>query len=145
MSKLTFRVYTRASGRKRGISVMIYDTQSQLRNDALRFSQLGGEDITQERFYCITQSYQHWDVDEDGNIKHLPAAGVIRFMEGGLRMGIITHECSHMALKIYQQDVGKMYTLGDVNAEETYCYLVGDIASKVVSGIYRHGTIKEVE
>lgn len=139
MSVKKFRISTRNSGRYRTVWICVYDTVEEMRKAGMRHDTRMGFTVDPGYFdkaYGLTQSFQVVLFDEDGKVaKRRPGAGFIRLFSSELRTGIISHEATHMAVAIYQQDVAR--TIPDMKREERLCYLVGDITSKIVNGLYK--------
>ena len=143
---ICFQVSTRNSGRLRTIQVCVYDSAEELRKagrsyeqhcryfdpkGALRGSPEGGWD----NIHGLVQSCQMLRVYKSGRVRRLPSAGHMRFYRDQLGTGIIAHETAHMAVAIYEEDIGK--TIPDMKREEKLCYLVGDIAQRIVDKLYK--------
>lgn len=133
---IQFQISTRNSGRKRTVQVCVYDTVDELREAGRAHSKQITPDITEgfDNAYGLCQSHDRIKVYESGAIRRMPDAGFIRLWKGALRTGIITHECTHMAVAIYKQDVAK--TIPDMDREEKLCYLVGDLSARLVNKLY---------
>jgi len=136
-----FQISTRNSGRLRTVQVCIYDTREALERAGNRYQDKNGyEERVGGAMHGLAQT--HWREMQVGKrwVK-MPDAGYIRLWKGALRTGIITHECSHVAIAIYEQDVAKTFKHHENN--ETFCYILGDLAAKLVNGLYRHKLIPE--
>ena len=74
-----------------------------------------------------------------------PSAAHIRMVRGHLGTSVVTHEVAHAALGIYRQDClarrGSVHD--DMEQEETVCYLVGDLAARIVNRLYAYGCYGE--
>lgn len=139
---IQFQISTRNSGRKRTIQVCIYDTVKELREAADKHNKrIGNTETGLDKAHGLCQSLERVFVYDSGRIRRTPTAGFIRLYKPALKTGIIAHEATHMAVAIYKQDVQK--TIPDMDREETLCYLVGDITSQIVRGIYKYNLLQE--
>lgn len=137
---IQFQISTRNSGRLRTVKVSVYETLEELREAGVRHSKrIGSNETGFDAAYGLAQSVDMVHVYESGRVKRLPFAGHIRLWAGALRTGIITHECTHMAVAIYKQDVAK--TIPDMDREERLCYLVGDLSARLVNRLYHYKLI----
>lgn len=135
---IQFQISTRNTGRLRTVQVCVYDTVEELRQAGVKHAQQFTPDITEgfDAAYGLAQSFDKIHVYQSGKVKRLPPAGFIRLWKGALRTGIITHECTHMAVAIYKQDIAK--TIPDMEREEKLCYLVGDLSARLVNRLYHY-------
>lgn len=138
-----FQISTRNSGRYRSIQVHVYDSVAELRKAGGRYrTRLGmGSKGTLRKVHGLTFALELEYVFASGATRRHPAAGHILLYTPGLRIGIISHEATHMAWSIYQQDIQK--TIPDLRREEMLCYLVGDITRKIVNKCIQSGRIPE--
>jgi len=141
---LTFRVTTRHSGRKRAVTVKVYDDLDDMRTAATRYARHNGtsEPGSFGDAHGVTHAFQVMTIGPDGEVQSSSeAAALIRFWRQRLGTGVVTHEVAHAAAAIYEQDWlpnhGPIHE-GLAN-EEVFCYLVGDLASRIVKQLYRHG------
>lgn len=118
---------TRRSGRKSTVQVRVYDDLSRLRRDAQTW---GGGNV--ERAVGVAQDRR---VISDGGEREF---FYIRLWRGALGVGVITHEITHIAARIYYNHVAPEHGHpdADIDNEETLCHLVGDLAAKIVSKLY---------
>ena len=137
----SFRVSTRRSGRRRIVRVSVYAHVERLREVARMYTETGGYAEQQESFtraLGVTHSVDIRHIGADGSETRSPVAAHIRLCEEALGTGVITHEATHAALAIYEQDC--LEDQGAVHdglpQEEALCYLVGDLASKIVNKLY---------
>lgn len=128
--------------------VTVYDTVEELRRAADRYTRAVGTytDGEFDRAYGVTHSFLSIFYDADGELERLgPSAAHIRLFRGGLGTGVVTHEITHAALGIYRQDClerrGSVHD--DMEQEETVCYLVGDLAARIVNRLYAYGCYGE--
>lgn len=138
----SFRVSTRHSGSRRFVRVSLYSDVGSMRNAALRHSQREG--WIREDEYCMAHGVTHTrdvlHIGADGSEKRSPMAAHIRMHKGALGTGVVTHEITHAALSIYNQDCLKDGPVHeDMNREEILAYLIGDLASRIVNKIYEFG------
>lgn len=140
---------TRQSGRRRFVCVTVYDEIEALRTAASRYSKWTGvyREGEFDAAYGVTHSFRNVP-DEEGRIKahRRPTAAHIRLCRGYLSAAIVTHEVCHAATAIYEQDcLDEQGSVHDsVNAEETLCYLVGDLSARIVNRLYFYGYYGEV-
>lgn len=140
----TFRVTTRHSGRKRAVTVKVYDQLDDMRTAADRYARRNG---TSEpgKFgdaHGITHAFQMMSIGPDGEVESASeAAALVRLWRHRLGTGVVTHEVGHAAAAIYEQDwLPEHGPIHDsLNNEEVFCYLIGDLASRIVKQLYRHG------
>lgn len=86
---------------------------------------------------------------QDGRWRLTREAGELVLAHGWYGMGLLTHECSHLALSIAKRlkldpvndQSGRVYLALDGD-NERYCYIVGELARCVVGGLERHGLIR---
>jgi hypothetical protein len=136
-----FQISTRNSGRLRTVQVCIHDSLEDMRAAANRLNKrIGSEEKLGSNVHGLCQKYTREKYVNKKWVK-LPDAGFIRLYRGALRTGIVTHECTHMAWGIYQEDIQK--TIPDMEREERLCYLVGDLSSKLVGKLYHYRMIPE--
>lgn len=137
-----FQISTRCSGRLRIIQVCVYDTVEEMRKAGERHSKsIGSGSIGLDKCWGLCQSFDKELIYSDGRVERSPQAGFIRLVKEALKMGIITHEATHMAWGIYRDDVQK--TIPDMEREEKLCYLVGDIASQITKRLYKYNLIPD--
>lgn len=132
-----FKISTEHSGRKRTIQVCVYDTLEQMRRAGEAYSRkhTAGQTGFNEA-YGLSQIHQREYVFESGAVRKHPYAGFIRLARGHLQAGLLAHECTHMAIGIYQQDVQR--TIPDMEREEKLCYLVGDLMARLTAKLYEY-------
>ncbi len=138
-----FQISTRETGRYRSIQVHVYDNVDDLRAAGERYRAkygMGGKG-TVSKAHGLTFTHEREYVYPSGAVRKHPDAGHIMLYLDGLRVGIISHEATHMAWSIYQQDVQK--TIPDMEREEKLCYLVGDITRQIVNKLIRKSLIPE--
>lgn len=84
-----------------------------------------------------------------------PRSGVIRLCQERLGVGVITHECAHMAVHIHQN---KLIRLNDIRTggyveraitlaageDEAFATTLGELARLVTQGLYEHDLIPAV-
>ena len=140
----TFRVSTRKSGQRRFVTVTVYDEIDDLRRAAKRHSRRTGtyRDGEFEQALGVTHSFQSVLIDGDGlELRQGPTAAHIRLWRGRLGTSVVTHEVCHAVSGIYQQDC--LEELGSVHEnmdnEEVFCYLLGDLSARIVDRLYRYG------
>jgi len=140
-----FQVSTRWSGRKRTIQVVVHSTAKELREEGDKYNHSIGskEEVGGEAVGLSQGSYKEKYVD--GVWIKLPDAGVIRFVAGRTTTGIIAHESTHMACSIYDNDWFEEHgnPFDNMENQEILAYLVGDIASRIVSKLYEYNVIKQ--
>lgn len=138
MGKRQFQVTTDRSGKSRTVRFVVYDDLKDMRKAASAWTwrtrqerdDFSGALGAAHRFERVT-------VEEE---RSHPLCGVIRLHRDHLTMGIITHEVCHLALWIYELDSdGATLTTGDIENEERFCHIVGDISSKLVRRVRKLG------
>ena len=143
MASTKFQISTRWTGRKRTIQVYVYDNVKELRAAAHEYDEyLGNEYTSLDQVHGITSPHQSEKLI--GGVWHkTDKAGLIRLYKDGLRTGIISHEATHMACSIYEDDwlEKKGLPWGDETNNEVLAYLVGDITSKIVNKLYQKGLL----
>lgn len=147
---VTFRVSVGHSGRRRFVRVSVYETAEELRAAADRYNKRIGAYTPGEFDHAHGVTHSFWSVLIDGDGKEVrtgPSAAHIRLYRGALGMAVVTHEVAHAALAIYRQDCfGEQGSVhGDMEQEEVACYLIGELAARVVSGLYRYGFYEDVK
>lgn len=138
-----FQISTRNSGRYRSIQIHIYNSVAELRKAGERYCKLldMSDDGVVSDAHGLTFGVEKEYVFKSGAVRRYHAAGHILLYENALRIGIISHEATHMAWSIYQQDVQR--TIPDKHREEKLCYLVGDITRQIVNKLVRTGLVPE--
>lgn len=138
----SFRVSTRHSGTRRFVRVSLYSDVTSMRAAALRHSKREGW-IREDEYgkaHAVTHTHDVRQIGTDGSETRSPTAAHIRMYDGALGTGVLTHEVTHAALSIYGQDCledGSVHE--DMSREEILCYLVGDLAARIVNKIYEFG------
>lgn len=141
----TFQISTRETGRYRSIQVHVYDSVERMRTAGERYRTkygMGGKG-TVSQAHGLTFTHVREYFYPSGATRRHPDAGHILLYEDGLKIGIISHEATHMAWSIYQQDVQR--TIPDMEREEKLCYLVGDITRQIVNKLLRTGKVPEAD
>lgn len=140
----TFRVTTRFSGRRRAVTVKVYDDLDAMRAAADAYATRNGTSPPGNfgDAHGITHAFQTMTIGPDGEVQSTAeAAALIRFWRQRLGTGVVTHEVAHAASAIYEQDWlpdhGPIHETMD--NEEVYCYLIGDLASRIVKRLYHYG------
>ncbi|MFE2710607.1 hypothetical protein ACFXKI_01100 [Streptomyces mirabilis] len=90
----------------------------------------------------VTHAFQVMAIGSDGELQgSSEAAAIIRFWRQRLGTGVVTHEVAHAAAAIYEQDwlPGHGAIHDGIDNEEIYCYLIGDLASRIVKRLYHYG------
>ncbi len=138
-----FQVSTRWTGTKRVVKVRVYDGVESLRRDADRWDDRRDIPGDNDDVYGVCHRFERTLIHKDGTRESTPYCAYIRLVKDGCRTGIISHECTHAALWIYQlgNDMKMDPMVDDIEKEEELCYLVGDLTSKVVNKLYEHGVL----
>lgn len=131
-----FQISTRNSGRYRTIQVCVYESVKEMREAGAEYNSSSVEEMG--KVWGLCQAYYKERLDGKHWVKS-PEAGYIRLVKDACRTGIIAHEATHMAVAIYQQDIQR--TIPDMDREERLAYLVGDITSEIVKGLYKYKLI----
>lgn len=133
----SFKVHSRRSGRRRSIRVAVYDDIELLRRDAVKWSRKrvpqGDADFDHAQALC--HRWENLVGDKSQN-----ECAYIRLWASKLTMRIITHEVTHAALWISEIDSMELWSQ-NIEAEETFCHLVSDIASDIVFQLNELGLI----
>lgn len=143
MSSVRFQISTRWTGRLRTIQVYVHDTARELRHAGDRYNRsIGSSSYIGHAVGLCQSSIRERLVDEEW--VRLPDAGTIRFTRNSLKTGVISHEATHMASNIYDQDWREEHSApwDDIANEEILAYLVGDITSKIVRKLYALALLK---
>lgn len=140
----TFRVSTRWSGRKRTVAVKVYDDLADLRAAADAYAQRTGSSAPGNfgEAHGVTHAFQILTIGSDGQVaSQSESAALIRLWRQRLGTGVVTHEAAHAAAAIYEQDWlpehGHIHD--NIDNEEVHCYLIGDLASRIVGRLYHYG------
>ena len=137
MPVVRFQVSTRHSGRLRTLQVRVYDTYAALRRAGVTYAKRGRTASgCIGRAYGLAQTADWVRISPGGLVRRQPQVGVLRLCRKLTNAGTVAHEVAHVAVAIYRQDVGR--TFPNMKREEVFCYLVGELSQKVVSGLYRH-------
>src|SRR5690606_15381779 len=147
--KRSFMVSTRHSGRRRFVRVTVYDEVEDMRVAASLDTKRTGT-YREGHFddaHGVTHSFRGIRIDSSGRgVGRGPTAANIRLHRRALGTSVVTHEVCHAAITIYEQDCereqGSIHD--EMDAEEVLCYLVGDLAARIVSRLYVYGYYDEV-
>ncbi|HEX5566004.1 MAG TPA: hypothetical protein VFY14_03525 [Streptomyces sp.] len=127
----SFRVTTRHTGRPRAVAVKVYENLAELRVAATAFTSAPAGHFADALGVC------HAYADDGAG----PSAALIRLWRQRLGTSVIVHEITHAAAGIYRLDWlpehGPMHD--DLENEEIFCYLVGDLTSRVVARLHHYG------
>ncbi len=137
MSAVRFQISTRWTERKRTIQVYVHDTPDELRKAGDAHNRRIGNESNVDHAVGLCQA-EEVEAVIDGEWVAQPSAGIIRLSKGALRTGVISHEATHMASNIYDQDWREKHGApwDHIDNEEVLAYLVGDITSKIVNRLY---------
>lgn len=138
-----FRITTRYSGRKRAITVKVYDDLAAMRTAAHAFTTRAGYGQPGEFDTAagVTHTFESVFIGADGEEeKRGAAAALIRLWRGHLGSSVICHEAAHAASAIYRQDWEREHgpVHRDMDNEEVHCYLIGDITRRIVDRLYHY-------
>lgn len=146
--KRRFKVSTRHSGLRRFVTVTVYDEIDDLRREADRYTVWTGtyREGQFQNALGVTQSFESFVIGEGDAPPRRGAAGVhIRLWRERLGTSVVTHEVCHAAAAIYGQDC--LETRGPIHdnmeAEEVFSYLVGDLSARIVNRLYHYGYYEE--
>lgn len=144
MSVQRFQVTTNRSNRKRTVKVAVYDDLKHMQRDAQAWTKRS-RGVT-EYFtdaLGVAHKFEHIRVNEDGSDgESLPKCGYIRLHKGHLKTGIITHEVAHLAVWIHHLDADGSLEPDNIEREEMFCHVLGDLSAQIVSKLYKIGAIK---
>ena len=76
--------------------------------------------------------------DENGDMirsRTSPVMGELHFVSDNWNIEVVSHECCH-AMFLCLASHGKYYCNADMEEEEKYCYLLGDLTRKVYLWLY---------
>lgn len=139
-----FRVTTRHSGRRRAVTVKVYDELADMQAAAEAYARRTGTSPPGNfgDAHGVTHTFQVMTIGPDGAVEAQPeGAALIRLWRQRLGTGVVTHEVAHAAAAIYEQDWlpahGPIHD--NLANEETFCYLIGDLASRIVKRLYHYG------
>lgn len=137
MASIRFQISTRWTERKRIIQVYVHDTARELQEAGDRYNRSIGSHGEIGHAVGLCQASIREKL-MGGEWVATPDAGIIRLSKGALRTGVISHEATHMASNIYDQDWREKHGApwDDIENEEILAYLVGDISSKIVRKLY---------
>lgn len=143
LANCTFRVTTRHSGRRRAVTVKVYDDLDAMRAAADAYAARNGTSPPGNfgDAHGITHAFQAMTIGAGGEITdRSESAALIRLWRRRLGTGVVTHEVAHAAAAIYEQDwLPEHGPVHDSLAnEEVLCYLVGDLASRIVKRLYHY-------
>lgn len=141
---MTFRATTRHSGRRRTVVVKVYDDLAEMRAAAQAYADRTGTSAPGSfgDAHGVTHAYQSLSIGADGQVvSQSDTAALVRFWRQRLGTGVVTHEATHAAAAIYEQDwlPGNGSVHDSLANEEVLCYLVGDLASRIVKRLYHYG------
>lgn len=140
----SFRVTTRHSGRRRAVTVKVYDDLEAMRAAADAYARRTGTSPPGQfgDAHGVTHAFQVMTIGPEGEVTNQSElAAIVRLWRQRLGTGVVTHEAAHAAAAIYEQDWlpehGAMHD--GIDNEEVYCYLLGDLASRIVKRLYHYG------
>lgn len=119
------------------VKVFIYDDMKALRRDAREHAIEAGNyrEGDFKECYGVSHRFERVRVDNDESDPHV---SLIRLHKNFLRSGIIAHEVVHSALWIYELDNGKGPSMEDIEKEEEFCYIVGDLNARIINKLYEY-------
>jgi hypothetical protein len=149
-SPLTFRVSTRISGRRRTVTVTVYDDVDQLRAAGRAYVRRHrtNQDDHFARALGITHTSETISFDGEGAPRRRgTAAGIVRLARPHLGTSVVVHEAVHAACGIYRQDhqAGHGHAEDDMDNEEVLAHLVGDLTRRIVDRLYHYGAYARPE
>lgn len=126
------------------MSVKVYDSLADMRAAADAYAQRAGTSPPGnfDDAHGVTHAFQSMTIGPDGEVTaQSEAAALIRLWRQRLGTGVVTHEVAHAAAAIYEQD--RLPERGSIHDslvnEEVLCYLIGDLASRIVKRLYHYG------
>ena len=122
--------------------VSIHPTVERMRKFAERTKAMRGNFDNAEAAVC---GFSKGEQDENGRIAWSKTLGAMVFYQKRLGMEIITHECTHAALrwmeakKFNALDRSGDYVEGEASDnEERFCYALGRIAAQIAEKCWEH-------
>lgn len=113
-----------------------------MRTAALRHSRREGwiRDDEYDRAHGVTHIHDVVYIGPDRTETRRPMAAHIRLYDGALSTNVVTHEATHAAMAIYNQDcLDEAPVHENMDREEILAYLVGDLSAAMVKKIYQLG------
>jgi hypothetical protein len=151
---IEFQISTKHTGQYRRIKVFVYDTVAELKRAARKRDGFYGwpqESRWYDQMAATTQSHIIDQVDDVGEVTSSKPYVTMRLAKDELHRyptEIITHESAHAALFLYRHDLPhdvpgheNEIILENLEAEETLCYLVGEISRKVVNKLHEKAVL----
>lgn len=146
-----FRVGTSRSGRWRTVTFVVYDAVEELQRAGSRYR--GEPEGEFSNALGLSQPRAGADVNaETGAVRRFAGAGCIRLFRGQMGVGVLSHECFHMALAIYREDFGDYQdiryardddeahrSLAVMDNEEILCHIADELISKATRKLYQLG------
>lgn len=141
MSRYQVTVKSRDGKHSRAVAIYVYDTEEELYKAA---SDWNGEPNDWEGTNGLTQSGWLDSIDEKGEVTSSKHIVLIRLMRPHLGSAVVSHECCHAAIRIWQawHKSGLNIEEDDIEKEEEYCYLLSDLVYLVVNKLYAKGYYK---
>lgn len=133
----SFQITTDRSGRKRTFKVIVYDKPSSLQKAARRYSKDGD---TYSETLGLVHKRERILVDGEVEYSH-NKIGIIRLVKGYLKTGILVHECGHAAMWVFDCDSNEKLPTDNIEVEEMFCHVLGDLTSKLVRKLYAKNLI----
>ena len=126
------------------VTVKVYDDLADMRAAAEAYAQRTGTSAPGYfgDAHGVTHAFHSMTIGPDGEVASASeGAALIRLWRQRLGTGVVTHEAGHAASAIYEQDwLPEHGTIHDsLENEETFCYLIGDLASRIVKRLYHYG------
>lgn len=139
-----FRIGTDWSRRRRSITVVVYDSHKAMIEATVRWHQGTKSEAHYQDTHAIVQTWKCVVVKPDGTDKETADLGFVRLYRGALGVGILAHECTHVASTIFYGDIGKIFPNRETSdaaleREEQLAYIVGDLMNQLVAALYRRG------
>lgn len=139
-SSVTVRdtLYTN-KGHATKIHLFVYDTLEEMWQAA--DSSLGTKENWQTdegKTLAITQSGDIYDFDDDGNETYNRSFFYVRFCKDHIGTEIVSHECAHLALRIFEHWFGKRASVR-MKDEEPFAHLLSYTMASIVDKFYEKG------
>ncbi len=139
VQRTDFQITLRHHGEARRVHVTIYDDLDQLREHAATEAQGDGQDYNNALAVTSRWSRYRFTDSSSAGVLH-PLCARIRLTRNHLTMAIITHEVGHAALHIWQLgNEDHALSTDDIDGEEEFCYLLGELAARLVRRLHHYG------
>ncbi len=129
------------SDRRAKLTVKVFSTQAAMARGLRRYHKTHGELYQQAWYRNTAAATSPYSRRKDAPGSPWRYEVTIWLTAGNCGTEIVTHECAHAAVYLYQNRLRR--SIRDMKDEEEFCYMVGAICRGVVTGLYALGLYDE--